>query len=502
MHRPLHPISRKLTRLTMLASGAALLVACLLFFTYDLYTVREAIVRNLSVQAEIIGYNSVTALVFDDAQAANKTISAMESFPRILSVQIYDVNGRPFAGFWKDHTGAPPLLPRTPSRTQDVHWFDWRGARELALLRPINFQGQNYGTVYIRSNLSALTDRFWRYVAIILIVIVAALAAAWLVSRTSQRVITQPITELAGLAQVVSRDKNYSLRASAQPERSEITTLVESFNDMLAQIQSRDTALRQAHDELEQRVVERTAELKQAEENLRLLSGQLLQVLDEERRRIARELHDSTGQVLAALAMNLAVMQSEARPGEATARATQESLQLVQDLSKELRTISYLLHPPLLDETGLESALRWYVQGFAERSGIDARLLWPPDLGRLPRELETAIFRIVQECLTNIHRHSDSRTAEIAVNADSEKVRVHVVDRGRGIKKAAADSGRVGVGIRGMRERVTQLGGNFEVNSNGEGTRVTAVLPLHRPTTLGGQPVAVSQQTPDRHGDS
>jgi len=226
-------------------------------------------------------------------------------------------------------------------------------------------------------------------------------------------------------------------------------------------------------------------ERKRAEESLRLLSGQLLHLQDQERRRIARELHDSAGQTLAALGMNLSLAQSEdGNTAPRAAKAIEESVGLVQELSRELRTISYLLHPPLLDEVGLAPGLRSYLDGFRERSKISVDLEISEDLGRLQQDLETAIFRIVQECLTNIHRHSESPVARIRISRSDSEVSLEVEDRGKGIpqekREAMGSGGTPGVGIRGMRERLRQLGGNLEIKSNGSGTVVVARLPVVR----------------------
>ena len=222
---------------------------------------------------------------------------------------------------------------------------------------------------------------------------------------------------------------------------------------------------------------------RRAEESLRHLSARLLQLQDDERRRIARELHDSAGQILVALDINLSLIEKNAENhSPKTVNAINESLGLVQQLSKELRTISHLLHPPLLDEAGLRSAVQWYVDGFAKRSKIPVDLELASDLGRLPRELETTIFRIVQECLTNIHRHSGSATANIRISRNSDGVAVEIRDRGKGMSNnnSRNSSGPVtpGVGIQGMRERVRQLGGHLKIRSGSGGTTVSAILPV------------------------
>ena len=221
-------------------------------------------------------------------------------------------------------------------------------------------------------------------------------------------------------------------------------------------------------------------ERKRAEELVRSLSGQLLQVRDQERRELARSLHDSTGQKLAVLGMNMAqVFQEKERLSSEAVNALHENSQLVYDLTQEIRTISHLLHPPLLDEVGLEAALHDYVGGFSQRSNIQTTLECPPLTRELPREIQTAIFRIVQECLTNVHRHSHTMKASVRLVAIDGHVTVAVKDSGKGIHvQDFASSGRVGVGIRGMRERVRQFGGEFEIQSDASGTTVTAVIPI------------------------
>jgi len=240
--------------------------------------------------------------------------------------------------------------------------------------------------------------------------------------------------------------------------------------------------LRNEQGELEKRVRERTSDLDTANKSLRELSARLLQLQDDERRRIARELHDSVGQMLVALTMNLSAVRLDVERLSKIAHALTDSENLVQEMSSEVRTISHLLHPPLLDEAGLLSALRWYVEGFVRRSKIEVDLDLPDNFGRLPRESETAIFRVVQECLTNIHRHSGSSVAKIRVRQRGSDVLVDIEDKGKGIPpekiQEMASSGAPGVGIRGMRERLRQLGGTLEVQSNGNGTVIHVCLPI------------------------
>ena len=239
---------------------------------------------------------------------------------------------------------------------------------------------------------------------------------------------------------------------------------------------------------LEIRVNERTAELKTANEGLRELSGRILQLQDDERRRIARELHDSVGQLLAAISMNMAVVENELNALSPEAKkAFLENRTFVQQILQGIRTISHLLHPPLLDESGLPSALKWYVEEFSQRSGIKVELEFSPGFDRFAPELETAVFRIVQESLGNIHRHSQSPTAVIRVMENDERLSLEIRDAGRGIaedKQQQIKLGiRTGVGLRGMRERVTQMGGQLEIESDSTGTAILATFPCSNAVT-------------------
>ena len=226
-------------------------------------------------------------------------------------------------------------------------------------------------------------------------------------------------------------------------------------------------------------------ERKKAEKAIkeRELSARLLKLQDEERRRIARELHDGVGQLLAAMSMNASRIDGEkSKLSPDAARCAEENAKLIQQVSADIRTVSYLLHPPLLDEMGLHSALKWFIDGFSERSNIAANLELPADWERLPRDYELCLFRIAQECLTNIHRHSGSLTASVRLLRSPREITLEVSDEGKGVNQetqAKISSGETaGVGLRGMRERVRQFGGNLEVRSNGHGATVIATVPF------------------------
>lgn len=245
------------------------------------------------------------------------------------------------------------------------------------------------------------------------------------------------------------------------------------IRDHLRERQLAEETLRSAHDALESIVEERTAALRH-------LSAQLLRAQDDERRRIARELHDSLGQYLAACKINLDTL---ALKGKNREQCFSEVRQLVDRAISETRTLSHLLHPPLLDVTGFASAASWYVEGFAQRSGIKSTLNLPEKLSRLSTEAETALFRIMQEALTNVHRHAASRRVEITLTANEMIATLIVRDFGKGIPQGVLDkftqSGtNAGVGLAGIRERVKELGGTLEIHSNKKGTSLTACIPI------------------------
>ena len=227
---------------------------------------------------------------------------------------------------------------------------------------------------------------------------------------------------------------------------------------------------------------------KEAEEKLRQLSARLLRHRDEEQRHIARELHDVIGQNLAAMTINLDFLLTSADRLPPQARqALLDSEAMAKQTAKEVRTFSYLLHPPLLEELGLGGALQDYVPGFARRSGIRVDLELPPEFGRMPQETELALFRVIQESLANIHRHSGSKTACITLNQTTDEVQLEVRDAGRGFvltpSESAGPASPLGVGILGMQERLRQLGGRLHISSNSRGTIVRATLPCARKET-------------------
>lgn len=232
-----------------------------------------------------------------------------------------------------------------------------------------------------------------------------------------------------------------------------------------------------AHSELELLISERTAELQ-------ALSQRLLRVQDDERRKIARDLHDSTGQTLAALKISITMLGDECKNLPAVLPIVRDVSQLADQALEEIRTMSYLLHPPLLDEVGFSSAAAWYIEGFAKRSGINVKADFATSPERLPKRMEIVLFRVLQESLTNVHRHSGATNASIHLQLDRDAIILEIRDFGKGISAErvlllGGASAETGVGLAGMRERLRELNGKLEIESDGHGTTMRAVVPRY-----------------------
>lgn len=262
-------ISAKITWMNLLVSGTALLLAVMTFFAYDQVTFREALVHALSAQAQIIASNSVSALLFNDPQTAENTLAALKSSPNIESAGIFRPNRTPFAEYVRPGGTAALSMPALPNTLKETYKF---GGEHLVLVEPIYFQGQMMGYVYVRSDLREIGRRLRRYGAIAFVVLILSMLVASFASYVFRESVVTPIVNLSQVALDVSQGKTYAVRAVPSNERDEVALLVNAFNEMLTQIQARDNELRKAHEELEQRVEDRTRELVIANRELEAFS--------------------------------------------------------------------------------------------------------------------------------------------------------------------------------------------------------------------------------------
>jgi signal transduction histidine kinase len=252
-------ISQRLTHMNMVVSGVAVVTACLAFIVYDVVTFRDTTVRTLSTRAQIIGANTVSALVFDDVAAAEKTLGALRAAPEVISAHVYGSDGSRFASYWRDGLRGVTAPPAIPPGQDEAYVFD---GNSIALTRRITFDGTATGTVYVQSDLRAIYARLTRYAVIGGGVLLASMLAALLVSRFVRRDVADPLIALARAARQVSAARDYTVRVAPMRADEEVTVLVDAFNEMLAQIHERDVSLEQARAELEERVRQRTAELE------------------------------------------------------------------------------------------------------------------------------------------------------------------------------------------------------------------------------------------------
>ncbi len=373
-------------------------------------------------------------------------------------------------------TSGLSLLEMSPQGEQVFRWTHLAGAlrKHVGGSTPRNFSPCGVTLEHNAPQLFAQPARYFQYLGEVGVPIVEALVipiyvgdqrpgTIWIVSHDDEiHFDSEDVRIMTVLAEFTSCV--FQLTHALETERQ----ARQAGDKEIAERKKTEEVLRQSQSGLESMVDARTAQLQQ-------LSARLMALQDEERRRIARELHDSTGQVLAALRMTLDQMQKDL--STANLHRFEQCKELITLAANEIRNLSYLLHPPLIEEIGLGSAVAEYAQGFEKRSGLKVQVEVSEDVGRLDAAREIALFRIIQESLGNIHRHSGSATASVKIFCLDEDIVLEIGDQGRGLPNGSGDTMTFGVGIRSMQERVREFGGTLQIQSNGSGTNVRAVLP-------------------------
>lgn len=464
MHPRRHSIAFYITTSVLAASTAmvALFGAVLVWRAYadarsELAGQVRRITSQLAIGLEIPAWN------FDRAQVDGLIESAMQA--RDIAAVVVELDG---------------TRPTVYARHRDREWRIVRGedaqadaGSTLAYRLPIRPVADDHGrrpggaadrigTVTVRGTDRWVRAQFRGYLLYAgAAVLVGDAALALVLYLLLRRTVLVPLRAVRAHAAAVAEgaDEVAGLATSRFP--GEFEQLRESLATMLALLQSRYRAV-----QFERR-------------RYHELLGQTLRLQDAERRHIGRELHDSTGQVLAALEINLSLLQ---RRGAALApdlkRLLDESAELARQCRATIRTTSYLLHPPLLEELGLAMALRWLADGFRERSAISLDVQVPVQFERLPPDVELALFRVAQEALTNVQRHASGGSASLSLERHGDAVRLSIADSGAGMVSAEGSYGIAGVGLASMRERMAEMGGELQIESDESGTCITAVLPL------------------------
>ncbi len=513
-----YSISKKLTWMNMLVSGAALLLACAAFFAYDLYTFRVGIVGNLSTEAQILGSNTVSALVFNDPRTAGNTLSALNASPHIIYAAIYTPAGQTFAGYWRDGSGRDLPLPALPAGQTQAHWF---AHGQMVLVQAIIFQGKLTGFVYILSDLRALDDRLKSYASIAAAVLLISLVVALLISRVAQRVISEPVVRLAQTVRIVSHEKNYSIRAVATGNRDEVSTLIESVNEMLEQIQQRDSALLRARDELERRVEERTTQLAVANRELDLRNREVERATNLKSKFLASMSHELR------TPLNAIVGFSDLLAEQTAGQLNDKQKRFVHHIKQGSSHLLQLIND-ILDLSKIEAGqLELRCEGFQISEALPEVLstIRPLAMAKqitvehklesdLPVYADRVRFKqILYNLLSNAVKFTpkDGRI-DIDCYEDGDAVRISVADTGIGIRAqdqklvfeefrqveggSANTQQGTGLGLAITKRLVEQQGGKISLESElDKGSRFTVTLPLGSDTYKRPQRAKVSAPT-------
>lgn len=466
--RFLQPASlrQRMLLISTLVTLVTLLVTVTLFVVYDMRALRAQMVRDLAVLAEVVGDNCLSALVFDSPETAERNLGTLRREYQIRYAMLYDAEGRRFAAYQRDPEQAlhDPSWP-DPGVVLDVSLL---GLGSVEIVRELDLEGRPVGSIFIHARMDEWAAHLRHYAWIVALLCCVALAVSLTLALRLQRQITGPICELASMTRDISTQGDYSLRAVLPPSDDEIAELLRAFNAMLGQIERRDRDLLRVK-----------VELEQANSQLRSLAMEISLVAEQEKKRLAGQLHDSPMQKLA---LAQGQITSALRRRDRESRALLEvGLELVRDALSELRTLQFELSPPVLHESGVEAALQWLASSVSQRFGI-AMTFEPGDSDRaVDEDLGVVLFQCARELVHNVVRHADATAARIGFHVNQEEVRLVVSDNGKGLDEGPdrplAGQG-LGYGLYSVRERVSLLGGEFSLASDGRGTRAVLRVPL------------------------
>jgi signal transduction histidine kinase/DNA-binding response OmpR family regulator len=507
-----YTIANKLTWLNMLASGAALLLACAAFFGYDLYPFRAGTIRNLAAEAQVIASNTVSAVVFNDPRSAEKTLSALANSPNIVSAGIHTPDGQLFASYVREPDGKSSTLPWIPAGQKQVHWIK---DGQIGLVDSIVMDGKLIGFVSIRSDLRAINERLRSYTLITMVVLSISLIVALLISRISQRVVSEPVVELAKTVRTVSQDKNYSLRAAANTNHDEVSTLIEAFNEMLGQIQERDCALLEARNQLEQRVEERTLQLAAANRELEVRNREVERATQLKSKFLASMSHELR------TPLNAIVGFSDLLAEQAAGQLNEKQKRFVNHIKQGSAHLLQLIND-ILDLSKIEAGqLEFRCENFQIQDALPEVLSTIRPLAMAKTITvndkltpDTCVYadrirfkQILYNLLSNAVKFTPKAgRIDIESFRDGDQAGIAVADTGIGIRPedqalvfeefrqvegATATNEGTGLGLAITKRLVEQQGGTISLESElGKGSRFTVKLPLGTPSIASNQPPA------------
>jgi signal transduction histidine kinase len=449
------------SRLMRIAAAITLLtlgIVGTLFVVNDVRMLRGQMVRDLEVLSAVVGENSLSALVFNAPETAEKNLRTLRQEPQIRWAILYDRAGQPFAHYARD-TGEPP---HGPAGSEEGVFLDVSllGLGSVEIVRGLELDGEPIGRIFIHARTDVLAEQLARHAWWVGLLLILTLAAALLFAARLQRRISEPILRLAAGARTVSEGGDYSLRMRPPEANDEIAVLFRGFNAMLEQIE------------------DRTAELRGANAKLQQLAREICVVEERERKRLAGELHDSPMQKLALAQLQVA---SAARHRDAESdQVLATGVELLRDALQELRTLQFELSPPLLYQEGLGAALRWLAAQTGQRFSLELPFVEVGAPAPISQELVVLLFQCTRELVHNLVKHAGARRGRLELHHLGDAVRIVVSDEGRGFVAdgiGPREAGEGGYGLYSVRERLALWGGSLAIDSDASGTRATIAVP-------------------------